>query len=68
MDRMNIGIGTDRDVDFEIIGQRFKGSFRRALLKYGFNKTQIDCVIDDLDCDRERVIEERGTNFHLRPM
>lgn len=67
--RQEVGHLMNDGIQYEIIGKRHRGSFRKALRDYGFDKKQIDRVIDDLDCDRDvMIVGERGHHHHLRAL
>lgn len=66
--RTQLGHLINDGVTYDIIGERKNGSFRSALRKFGFTKSQIDRVLPDLDCDRDVIITERGHKHHLRAL
>jgi hypothetical protein len=66
--RDRLGMVMNDGQTYTIIGVRKNGSFRAPLKKYGFDKQDIDRILDDLDADREMIIDHRGNRFHLRPL
>lgn len=66
--RQNVGVRLNDGIQFEIIGKRFRGSFRKALRDYGMEKKDIDRVILDLDCDREVAIQTGRHTHYFRAL
>jgi hypothetical protein len=59
--RKELGLIVGDGVTYEIIGKRFRGSFRKALRDYGFDKSEIAEVIVALDNDERDVTLRRGS-------
>lgn len=66
--RQEVGVVWNDGIQYEIIGKRSRGSFRKALRDYGMEKKEIDLVIDDLDCDRDVSIRRGSHTMHFRAL
>lgn len=66
--RENVGVVWNDGIQYEVIGKRHRGSFRKALRDYGMEKKEIDRVIDDLDCDRDVAIQRGSHTLHFRAL
>lgn len=63
--REQVGVAINDGLQYDIIGKRHRGSFRKALRDYGIDKKKIDLVIDDLDCDRTVTIYSGRIRYHF---
>lgn len=66
--REQVGVVVNDGIQYEIIGKRYRGSFRKALRDYGMERKDIDRVILDLDCDRDVTIRAGSHDFHFRAL
>ena len=63
--RKNLGVRLNDGINYEIVGQRKRGSFRSAMREYGLSRSQIDRVIADIDCDRDVAVRIRHHVHHF---
>ena len=65
-DRRQLGVCWGDQLNYEMIGNKVKGSFRGALTRYGLDRATINQIIDDINLDKDVTIYRGGHRVQFR--